>query len=97
MVKNLQIIWEMYQRKRGFQVMSLIFFFLPLPVSTAPKEKPQDFSKMSKNKKKKMKKKQKKQEQLIQIQLQQLEEIDKEKGSDKPVSKSEAMHSGAQS
>ena len=51
-------------------------FFL---VSTAPKEKPQDVSKMSKNKKKKMKQKQKKKDALIQIQLQQLEEIDREK------------------
>ncbi|KAH9512709.1 SRSF protein kinase 2 [Bulinus truncatus] len=52
-------------------------------VSTAPKEKPLDVSKMSKNKKKKMKKKQKKQEQLIQMQIKQLEELDREKGSDK--------------
>lgn len=52
-------------------------------MSTAPKEKPVDISKMSKNKKKKMKKKQKKQEQLIQMQMKQLEELDREKGSDK--------------
>lgn len=55
--------------------------FLSLTVSTAPRDKPQDFSKMSKNKKKKIKKKQKKQEQLIQIQMKQLEELDREKES----------------
>ena len=49
-----------------------------LSVSTAPKEKPAEPSKMSKNKRKKMKKKLKKQQMLIEKQLQQLQELDME-------------------
>ncbi|XP_041350045.1 SRSF protein kinase 3-like [Gigantopelta aegis] len=45
-------------------------------VSTAPKEKPPDPSKMSKNKKKKLKKKMKKQQQLLEIQMRQINECD---------------------
>ncbi|XP_013384129.1 SRSF protein kinase 3 isoform X2 [Lingula anatina] len=44
-------------------------------VSTAPKEKPPDPSKMSKNKKKKLKKKMKRQQELLEKQMQQLEEL----------------------
>ncbi|KAK3103482.1 hypothetical protein FSP39_019567 [Pinctada imbricata] len=44
-------------------------------VSTAPKEKPPDPTKMSKNKKKKLKKKAKKQQQLLEMQMQQIEEL----------------------
>lgn len=50
-------------------------------VSTAPKEKAVE-AKMSKNKKKKLKKKKKRQQQLIEMQMQQLEELDKEKGTE---------------
>lgn len=45
-------------------------------VSTAPKEKPMDPSKMSKNKKKKLKKKMKKQQQLLEMQMQQIQELE---------------------
>ncbi|RUS87980.1 hypothetical protein EGW08_004258 [Elysia chlorotica] len=82
----LMCVDDVHIRKLAADAIEFQRMGLKLPgsaVSTAPKEKPQDFSKMSKNKKKKMKKKQKKQEQLIQIQLQQLEELDREKGSDK--------------
>ena len=48
-------------------------------VSTAPKEKPVDTTKMSKNKKKKLKKKAKKQQQLLDLQMQQIEEVESEK------------------
>ncbi|KAL5013190.1 hypothetical protein ScPMuIL_007460 [Solemya velum] len=51
-------------------------------VSTAPKERPSDPSKMSKNKKKKLKKKMKKQQQLLDLQLQQLQEIDQDQEVD---------------
>lgn len=44
-------------------------------VSTAPKERAPDPSKMSKNKKKKMKKKMKKQQALLEMQMQQIEEV----------------------
>ncbi|GFR75701.1 SRSF protein kinase 1 [Elysia marginata] len=84
----LMCVDDVHIRKLAADAIEFQRMGLKLPgsaVSTAPKEKPQDFSKMSKNKKKKMKKKQKKQEQLIQIQLQQLEELDREKGSDKTV------------
>ncbi|CAH1782643.1 unnamed protein product [Owenia fusiformis] len=47
-------------------------------MSTAPKEKPADPTKMSKNKKKKLKKKQKKQAELLEKQQQQLEECERE-------------------
>ncbi|KAL4226553.1 SRSF protein kinase 2 [Mactra antiquata] len=53
-------------------------------VSTAPKEKPVDASKMSKNKKKKLKKKAKKQQQLMDLQMQQIIEVEKEKLPDDP-------------
>ncbi|KAK6174863.1 hypothetical protein SNE40_013430 [Patella caerulea] len=48
-------------------------------VSTAPKEKPVDPSKMSKNKRKKIKRKMKKQLKLIEINEQQMEEVTKQK------------------
>ena len=48
-------------------------------VSTAPKEKPVDVSKMSKNKRKKIKKKEKKKQQLMSLQLQQIEEVEQHK------------------
>lgn len=44
-------------------------------MSTAPKERAPDPSKMSKNKKKKMKKKMKKQQALLEMQMQQIEEV----------------------
>ncbi|XP_048738561.2 SRSF protein kinase 3-like isoform X2 [Ostrea edulis] len=44
-------------------------------VSTAPKERAADPTKMSKNKKKKMKKKMKKQQALLEMQMQQIEEV----------------------
>ena len=55
----------------------LIQYLLQFTVSTAPKEKPPDPSKMSKNKKKKLKKKMKKQQQLLEIQMRQINECDK--------------------
>ena len=57
--------------------MGLCYF--TLSVSTAPKEKPVDTTKMSKNKKKKLKKKAKKQQQLLDLQMQQIEEVENEK------------------
>uniref|UniRef100_A0A0B7B5P1 non-specific serine/threonine protein kinase n=1 Tax=Arion vulgaris TaxID=1028688 RepID=A0A0B7B5P1_9EUPU len=80
----LMCVDESHIRKLAADAIEFQRLGLKLPgsaVSTAPKEKPQDLSKMSKNKKKKIKKKQKKQEQLLQIQLKQLEELDREKGS----------------
>ncbi|CAG5120632.1 unnamed protein product [Candidula unifasciata] len=80
----LMCVDESHIRKLAADAIEFQRLGLKLPgsaVSTAPKEKPQDLSKMSKNKKKKIKKKQKKQEQLLQIQLQQLEELDREKGA----------------
>lgn len=50
-------------------------------VSTAPKEKPIDSTKMSKNKKKKLKKKAKKQQQLMDLQMQQIEEVESKRVS----------------
>lgn len=44
-------------------------------VSTAPKDKAVDTTKMSKNKKKKLKKKMKKQQELLDKQMQQIEEV----------------------
>ncbi|BFZ10437.1 hypothetical protein BsWGS_13475 [Bradybaena similaris] len=82
----LMCVDESHIRKLAADAIEFQRLGLRLPgsaVSTAPKEKPQDFSKMSKNKKKKMKKKQKKQEQLIQIQMKQLEELDREKDGEK--------------
>ncbi|XP_059171766.1 SRSF protein kinase 3-like isoform X2 [Physella acuta] len=82
----LMCVDESHIRKLAADAIEFQRMGLKLPgsaVSTAPKEKPVDISKMSKNKKKKMKKKQKKQEQLIQMQMKQLEELDREKGSDK--------------
>uniref|UniRef100_A0A0B7B2N2 non-specific serine/threonine protein kinase n=1 Tax=Arion vulgaris TaxID=1028688 RepID=A0A0B7B2N2_9EUPU len=84
----LMCVDESHIRKLAADAIEFQRLGLKLPgsaVSTAPKEKPQDLSKMSKNKKKKMKKKQKKQEQLIQMQMKQLEELDREKGSDKTM------------
>ncbi|XP_055883878.1 SRSF protein kinase 3-like isoform X2 [Biomphalaria glabrata] len=82
----LMCVDEGHIRKLAADAIEFQRLGLKLPgsaVSTAPKEKPVDVSKMSKNKKKKMKKKQKKQEQLIQMQMKQLEELDREKGGDK--------------
>ncbi|KAH3819608.1 hypothetical protein DPMN_121347 [Dreissena polymorpha] len=53
-------------------------------VSTAPKERPNESSKMSKNKKKKLKKKAKKQQQLMDLQMQQISEVEMEKLHDEP-------------
>ncbi|XP_005103669.1 SRSF protein kinase 3 isoform X2 [Aplysia californica] len=78
----LMCVDESHIRKLAADALEFQRLGVKLPgsaVSTAPKEKPPDMSKMSKNKKKKMKKKQKKQEQLIQMQMQQLEELDREK------------------
>ncbi|BFZ08201.1 hypothetical protein BsWGS_11240 [Bradybaena similaris] len=80
----LMCVDEAHIRKLAADAIEFQRLGLKLPgsaVSTAPKEKPQDLSKMSKNKKKKIKKKQKKQEQLLQIQLQQLEELDRKKST----------------
>ena len=62
-----------YQRQTTNQ------FFYFLTVSTAPKDRPVDTTKMSKNKKKKMKKKEKKKQQLMDLQMQQIVEADVEK------------------
>ncbi|CAG5114931.1 unnamed protein product [Candidula unifasciata] len=90
----LMCVDEAHIRKLAADAIEFQRLGLRLPgsaVSTAPKEKPQDLSKMSKNKKKKMKKKQKKQEQLIQIQMKQLEELDREKGGEKEGSSSSGL------
>ena len=60
----------------------MIFLLFFLPVSTAPKEKPVDLSKMSKNKRKKMKKKEKKKQQLMSLQMQQIEEVEQNRVSE---------------
>lgn len=57
----------------------MLRFVFIVTVSTAPKEKPVDASKMSKNKKKKLKKKAKKQQQLMDLQMQQITEVENEK------------------
>jgi hypothetical protein len=57
--------------------MTLINIHL-FTVSTAPKEKPPDPSKMSKNKKKKLKKKMKRQQELLEKQVQDLQELERE-------------------
>jgi len=78
----LMCVDETHIRKLASDALEFQRLGVKLPgsaVSTAPKEKPQDLTKMSRNKKKKMKKKQKKQDALIQKQMEQLEELDREK------------------
>lgn len=71
-----------YETKLVLFIEMLRFLFI-ITVSTAPKEKPVDASKMSKNKKKKLKKKAKKQQQLMDLQMQQITEVENEKVTQK--------------
>ncbi|XP_033744468.1 SRSF protein kinase 3-like isoform X2 [Pecten maximus] len=92
----LMCVDETYIRKLAADAFEWQKMGLKLPgsaVSTAPKEKPLDPSKMSKNKKKKMKKKQKKQQLLLDEQMKQIEEFEKDKEQSEYMSQSESTQS----